>query len=141
LADHGDKIVALGATPDQDALNAERIVALAMQRKWQSIKFSGSEQFVELAMRQAMRGGMTIHAQGEAQAAILAKLIAERQGGVRSMSGPANAMQSHVDPILCDPILAPLRELDAPTRRPQTSPQGCFQRCFPPESLCLIRLK
>lgn len=115
LADHGDKIVALGATPDQDALNAERIVALAMQRKWQSIKFSGSEQFVELAMRQAMRGGMTIHAQGEAQAAILAKLIAERQGGVRSMTGPANAMQSHVDPILCDPILAPLRELDGLT--------------------------
>lgn len=129
LADHGDKIVALGATPDQDALNAERIVALAMQRKWQSIKFSGSEQFVELAMRQAMRGGMTIHAQGEAQAAILAKLIAERQGGMRSMTGPANAMQSHVDPMLCDPILAPLRELDG---LPTDGPAQTLKRTVPP---------
>lgn len=129
LADHGDKIVALGAKPDQDALNAERIVALAMQRKWRSIKFSGSEQFVELAMRRAMRGGMTIHAQGEAQAAILAKLIAERQGGMRSMTGPANAMQSHDDPMLCDPILVPLRELDG---LPTDGPAQTLKRTVPP---------
>ena len=135
LADHGDKIVALGARPDQDALNAERIVALALQRKWRSIKFSGSEQFVEMAMRRAMRGGITIHAQGEAQIVILAKLYAERQGGMGSMAGPSIAMNAPFDPVFSDPILAPLRELDGLTF---DEPAQTVIRTVPPAALVAL---
>ena len=66
----------------------------------------------ESAMREAMAHGMKIVAKGDEQAAILAKLIAEKQGGMGAMAGPS---------IEDDPILAPLIELyDLPA---QTSPR------------------
>ena len=134
LADHGDKILALRARPHQDALNAQRIVALAQHRKWRAIKFSGSDQFVELAMREAMRCRITIHAQGEGQAAILAKLVAEKQGAIGSNTGPVAMARPAFDPVQSDPILAPLLELDELTSHPSIQPAQTSMRTLPPSA-------
>lgn len=110
IADAGHKVTALGDMPEAQA--AVRIVAIAKTRAWPSITFTGTPTFVELAMREAMASGMKIIAKGNEQAAILAKLIAEKQGGMGAMAGPS---------VADDPILAPLLELyDLPA---QTSPR------------------
>lgn len=134
LADYGDKIVALGAKKDQDALNAQRIVAMARQRNWRAIKFSGTDQFVELAMREAMRWRITIHAQGEAQAATLAKLVAEKQGAMGANAGPAVAFRPAFDPVLSDPTYAPLLELDGLILRQPVQPAQTSIRTAPPSA-------
>lgn len=139
LADHGDKIVALGARADQDALNAQRIVALGQQRKWRAIKFSGTDQFVELAMREAMRCRITIHAQGEGQAAILAKLVAEKQGAMGSNAGPVVIARPAFDKVQSDPILAPLLELDGLTSHPPIQPAQASVRTAPPSAPVALR--
>lgn len=101
IADAGSKLTALGDMPEHQA--AVRIVAIAKARGWPSITFTGTPKFVELAMREAMAHGTKIVAKGDEQAALLAKLIAEKQGGMGAMAGPS---------IEADPILAPLAELD-----------------------------
>ncbi len=101
IADAGSKLTALGDMPEHQA--AVRIVAIAKARGWPSITFTGSPKFTELAMREAMAHGMRIVAKGDEQTAILAKLIAEKQGGMGAMAGPS---------IEANPILAPLAELD-----------------------------
>lgn len=113
LADAGDKLTALGEMPEAQA--ATRIVSIAKARGWPSITFTGSANFVELAMREAMSSGMKIVAKGDEQAAILAKILAEKRGGMGAMAGPS---------IEDDPILAPLAELyDLPTQTlPRTAP-------------------
>lgn len=114
IADAGDKLTALHGMPEEAA--AKRIVALATSpgRAWKCISFTGSDRFIELAMREAMAHRITIHTQGPEQVAILARLMAEQQGAMGSSTGPANAQA-------VDPILAPLSELDdraPPVRRP-----------------------
>lgn len=117
IADEGHKLTALGEMPEDQA--AIRIVSIGKARGWPSITFTGSPKFVELAMREAMAHGMKIVAKGEEQEAILAKLIAEKQGGMGAMAGPG---------IENDPILAPLAELDdipaqtLPRTAPTTAP-------------------
>ena len=114
IADAGDKLTALQGMPEDAA--AKRIVALATSpgRAWKSISFTGSDRFIELAMREAMAHRLTIHTQGPGQVAILARLMAEQQGAMGSSAGPGAAQ-------VVDPVLAPLAELDdlvPPTRRP-----------------------
>ena len=111
IVDRGDKLTAQGGMSDQ--LAAKRIVALATNpnRRWRSIVFDGSDQFVELGMREAMACGLTIHAKGQIQAEILARLMAEKRGGMGSNTGPV-ASNSDRHAIADDPILLPLRELD-----------------------------
>jgi hypothetical protein len=125
LSDKGDQITALSGMTEAAA--ARRIVALATApgRGWKSITFTGSAVFVELAMREALAHRLTVHAKGAEQAAILARLMAEKQGAMGAIArpGPANAP--------ADPILAPLAELDrldldwprqlAPHPHPETS--------------------
>jgi hypothetical protein len=101
IADSGSTLTALGEMPEHQA--AVRIVAIGKARGWPSITFTGSPKFIELAMREAMAHGMKIVAKGQEQAAILAKLVAEKQGGMGAMAGPS--IEAH-------PILAPLAELD-----------------------------
>lgn len=130
IADAGNKLTSLGDMPE--AQSAVRIVAIAKTRAWPSITFTGSPKFVELAMREAMASGMKIIAKGDEQAAILAKLIAEKQGGMGAMAGPS---------IADDPILAPLAELydlpaqtssrTAPTPAP-VAPPPAFPEPQPP---------
>ena len=113
IADAGHMLTALGGMPEHQS--AVRIVAIGKARGWPSITFTGSANFVELAMREAMASSMKIVANGDEQEAILAKLIAEKRGGMGAMAGPS---------IEADPILAPLAELiDLPTQTlPRTAP-------------------
>lgn len=129
LADKGDQITALSGM--SEAAAARRIVALAAApgRGWKSITFTGSANFVELAMREALAHRLTVHAKGMQQAAILARLMAETQGGMGANAGPGPGPAS----VPADPILAPLAELDgldhpaprqsAPHEHPETSPK------------------
>ena len=120
ILDEGDTLRSLGGMQDEFA--AQRIVKLGA--RWDSISFTGSDRFVELAMREAMAIRLPIHTIGPVQAAIFAKLIAERQGGMSAVAGPV------LGPVITvDPVLAPLAELDniqtqtLPARTaPQTAP-------------------
>ena len=103
ILDQGDTLLALGGMQDEQA--ARRIVMLGA--RWDCISFTGSDRFVELAMREAMAIGLTIRTVGPVQAAILVKLIAERQGGMSAVARPV------LSPVITvDPVLAPLAELD-----------------------------
>lgn len=108
ITDRGDRLQVMGGM--DDALAAKRVVALAVApgRGWKSISFSGSARFVELAMREALDHRLAIVAKNEEQKAILARLIAERQGGMGSNSGPTAAAQA----APADPLQSILSELD-----------------------------
>jgi hypothetical protein len=113
LFDSGDSLTALGGM--DDALAAKRIVALAIHpdRGWKSITFNGSPGFLDLAFREALDHNLPIHTAGEAQAVILAKIMAERAGGMGAITGPTQK------------ITEILKELDdlPPQTVPQTAPQ------------------
>lgn len=116
IADQGDKLTVLGGMDEK--LAARRIVAMGRERGWKTITFTGSASFLELAMREALKERLAVVTNDARQAAILAKVMAERQGGMGAVSGPAPL------PMLAspaDPILAPLAELD--DQPPQTWPK------------------
>ena len=116
IADSGDTLTALNGMSEERA--AQHIVRLACARNWRSITFTGSPSFIELSMRLAMSNGLRIEARGAEQEAILAKLEAEKRGGMGAMSGMAGPA------IEADPILAPLAELDDTQAQtlPRTAP-------------------
>lgn len=109
IADRGDRLQVMGGM--DDALAAKRVVALAVApgRGWKSISFTGSARFVELGMREALDQKLAIVAKDEEQKAILARLIAERQGGMGASSGPTAAVQA----APADPLRDILSELDS----------------------------
>lgn len=86
IRDDGDKLTVVGLM--EEALAAQRIVALAIDREWPSISFSGSGSFLEKAMREALKNGMMVVAKDDRQQRILARILAERQGGEASSGGP-----------------------------------------------------
>jgi hypothetical protein len=86
IRDDGDKLTVVGLM--EEALAAQRIVALAIDREWPSISFSGSGSFVEKAMREAVKNGMKVVAKDDRQQRILTRILAERQGGEASSEGP-----------------------------------------------------
>lgn len=86
IRDDGDKLSVVGAM--EESLAAQRIVTLAIDRAWPSISFSGSGSFVEKAMREAIRNGMRVVAKDDRQHRILARILAEKQGGAASSTGP-----------------------------------------------------
>lgn len=86
IRDGGDKLSVVG--PMEEALAARRIVALAIDRAWPSISFSGSGSFVEKAMREALNNGMKVVAKDDRQQRILSRILAERRGGAASSAGP-----------------------------------------------------
>ncbi|SDW50061.1 Relaxase/Mobilisation nuclease domain-containing protein [Variovorax sp. YR634] len=108
ISDQGDRLTVLGGM--EEKLAAQRIVALACEKRWETISFTGSASFVERAMREALKQHLTVVARSQAQATILAKVMAERQGGMGTAAGPAilppGAVAGDED------ILAPLDELD-----------------------------
>lgn len=109
ITDRGDRLQVMGGM--DDALAAKRVVALAVApgRGWKSISFTGSARFVELAMREALDHQLAIVAKDDEQKAILARLIAERQGGMGASSGPTAAAQA----APADPMQSILSELDS----------------------------
>ena len=72
LHDNGDQIVAYNT---ENQLAAERIVALAISRGWTAIVFTGSDDFLRAAFREARKQGMPIHPKGAMQQAILQEIL------------------------------------------------------------------
>ena len=133
IADQGDKLTVLGGM--EEKLAAQRIVALACEKRWVTITFTGSGSFVERAMREALKQHMTVVPNSPGQATILARVMAERQGAMGSAVGPVATMILPLDPALT--ILSELDELPpqpwpktAPTPKPVESPADS-----PPASL------
>jgi hypothetical protein len=108
IADQGDKLTVLGGM--EEKLAAQRIVALACEKRWATITFTGSGSFVERAMREALKQRLTVVASSAGQEAILAKVMAERSGGMGTAAGPAPLPPGAV--AGGEDILAPLYELD-----------------------------
>lgn len=108
IADQGDRLTVLGGM--EEKLAAQRIVALACDKRWETISFTGSASFVERAMREALKQHMTVVASTGAQIDILAKIMAERRGGMGTAAGPAPLPPGAVAGD--EDILAPLDELD-----------------------------
>jgi len=87
IADLGHTVNFFGGMDEQ--LAAQRIVAMGRERGWETITFTGGASFVELAMREALKEHFRIVAKGAEQEAILAKVTAERQGGMGAITTPA----------------------------------------------------
>lgn len=108
IADQGDRLTVLGGM--EEKLAAQRIVALACEKRWETITFTGSGSFVERAMREALKQHMTVVASTAGQIDILGRIMAERRGGMGTAAGlaplPPGAVAGDED------ILAPLDELD-----------------------------
>lgn len=115
VADQGIKLTVLGGMDEK--LAALRIVALGCERGWKTITFTGSGSFVELAMREALKQRLTVVASDARQAIILAKVLAERQGGIGTVAGPA-LLPTGVVPADED-IPSILAELDDIAVKPQ----------------------
>ena len=115
IADQGNQLTVLGGM--EQRLAAQRIVALGIDRGWKTIKFTGSGSFVELAMREALKQRLTVIASDARQAIILAKVMAERQGGMGTVAGPA-LLPTGAVPADAD-IPAILAELDDIAAKPQ----------------------
>ena len=115
IADQGSKLTVLGGM--EQRLAARRIVALGIDRGWKSITFTGSGSFVELAMREALKQRLTVIASDARQAIILAKVLAERQGGMGTVAWPA-LLPTGAVPADAD-IPAILAELDDIAAKPQ----------------------
>lgn len=108
ISDEGTKLTVFGGM-DQ-SLAAQRIVAMGIDRGWKSITFTGSGSFVELAMRDALRQRLTVVASDSRQEIILAKIMAERRGGMGAMALPVGAVPADED---IPAILAELDDLPA----------------------------
>ena len=116
VADQGTKLTVLGGMDEK--LAALRIVALGCERGWKTIKFTGSGSFVELAMREALKQRLTVITSDARQAIILAKVLAERQGGMGTAVGPAllpaGAVPADADIPVKPQLIAPQPAKPAP---------------------------
>jgi hypothetical protein len=130
IADRGSKLQVFGDMPTE--LAAMRIVLMAVSppKCWKTISFTGSDDFVLHAMREAYKHRIDIVAVGPTQQEILARVIAEQHGGMGADAGPTSGPANPT--IAPDPVLAPLAELDqmpaqtlprtAPDPKPVVSP-------------------
>jgi hypothetical protein len=123
IADQGRKLTVLGGMDEK--LAAQRIVALGRERGWKTIMFTGSGSFVELAMREALKQHLTVIASDARQEVILAKIMAERQGGMGAAAGPAVAVPADAD------IITLLDELDDLPAQPRPMPPQPAQPAVP----------
>jgi len=103
IQDLGSRLVVLGGMEEQ--LAAQRIVALGVERGWSTITFTGTPSFIEHGMRAALRAQLKVIAKDEDQAEILAKVMAEQQGGMGSMAAMAPAA-----PLALPPGAVPIDE-------------------------------
>lgn len=126
IADQGSKLTVMGGM-DQ-ALAAQRIVAMGIDRGWKSITFTGSGSFLELAMREALSHRIAVVASDERQKIILAKIMAERQGGMGAVALPLGAVPADED---IPAILAELDGLDDLPAQPGPMPSQPAQSTAP----------
>jgi len=78
LWDLGTKIVAYDMAPQ---LAAERMVSLILERgDWISVTFTGTDEFVNYAIRAAIKNGLVVKPVGDKQVAMLERIVAEKDG-------------------------------------------------------------
>lgn len=123
IVDQGPRLTVLGGMDEK--LAAQRIVTMGRERGWKTISFTGSGSFVELAMRQALKQGMTVIASDARQELILAKIMAERQGSMSAIAGPAESIPTDED------IITLLDELDDLPAQPESIPPKPTQPTAP----------
>lgn len=89
VVDEGSRITANGGTAKA---NAERVVELARLKGWARIVFSGDEEFLREAFRQAIAKGLEVATDGERQQALLKAIQAETQpqAGAQVLPIPTN---------------------------------------------------
>lgn len=83
--DDGDRLRAYG---DDEAAQARRLVQLCLAKGWQAVRFSGSDAFVEAAMREALAMGLEVVAADEHQSRLLAGILQARAGQVVEVTPP-----------------------------------------------------
>ena len=123
IHDLGSRLIAQGGMEEQ--LAAQRIVAMGQERGWSNITFTGSPRFIEHAMRAALRARLEVIAKGDQQAEILAKVMAERRGGMGALALPVGAIPADQD------IQAILAELDDRPAQPGPMPSQPAQPTAP----------
>ncbi len=89
VVDMGSRITASGGTAKA---NAERVVELARMKGWKRIVFSGDEEYLREAFRQALAKGLEIATDGERQQTLLKTILAEiqPQAGAQVLPIPTN---------------------------------------------------
>ncbi len=93
LTDHGNRLSAGGGTPREQA---ERMCALAVAKNWTGIEFNGSPDFLREAFAQALRLNLPVHAQDDAQRALLTELKTARHAPkLLTRSGLAAKLDAH----------------------------------------------
>lgn len=108
LHDEGDKLTAYNT---ENKVAAQRMVAMAIARGWTSIVFTGPDDFVREAMKEALAQGLPVRAKGELQQAILQELLDAERGAV----GIASSSEA-------------MPEEPAPELEPETEPLGLLAR-------------
>lgn len=94
LHDDGDKFTAYHM---EHKLAAKRMIAMAIARGWTSIVFTGPEDFVREAMKEALAQGLPIRAKGELQQAILQELL-DAERGATGIASSSEAMPEEPAP-------------------------------------------
>jgi hypothetical protein len=117
IADQGYKLTVLGGMDEK--LAAQRIVAMACGKGWKTITFTGSGSFVERAMREALERGLTVVASTAGQAAILARVMAERE---RSICGAVMHRSAMTPPLQAAHTSPQPWPKPAPTSQPVEPP-------------------
>lgn len=126
LHDDGDKLTAYGYHMEH-AVAAQRMVSIAVARGWTSIVFTGPEDFVREAMKEALAQGLPVRAKGELQQAILQELLDAERGAV-GIASSSEAMSEEPTPEP-EPEVEPLGLLARLQRRRDglTTPQPIDQ--------------
>jgi hypothetical protein len=94
LHDDGDKLTAYHM---EHKVAAQRMVAMAIARGWTSIVFTGPEEFVREAMKEALAQGLPVRAKGELQQAILQELL-DAERGATGIASSSEAMPEEPTP-------------------------------------------
>jgi hypothetical protein len=136
IADQGDRLTVLGGMDEK--LAAQRIVALACEKRWETISFTGSASFVERAMREALKQHLTVVASTGAQMDILARIMAERRGGMGTAAGPvplppwskSTKAQTPTQPVAAPPAAPaePTQFTEPPKQLAKEPPVGVLPR-------------
>ena len=119
LVDRGDRLTASGGTAKG---NARLVIELAKLKQWEAIKLSGSPEFVEAAMMEALEAGISIEPADDEQVRLLERLNAERARVAQSLAGKAQvAAINNIGPK--PPTLANLATKIAAKREKEATPQ------------------
>lgn len=87
IIDKGDKVIAERMSNEQAA---RHVVQFALLKNWRRVEFFGNDDFIRLAMTEALKNGLDVHPRDSAQAAIWEQVKAAHQG----VAGAATALNS-----------------------------------------------